>query len=396
MTSNMRVVIFNQFAIPRSEGGITRHVDIFGRLEGIDTTFVAGNRNYSNQQVIVTDDTRFLFVPVVSYSSGAVRRVVSWLQFLFGSMVFFRKIPQVDVSIGSSPQLLAGLAAYLFARRRRVPFVFEVRDIWPESFVALGRLTRRSPLYVALRMLEKFLVRKADHIVVVTDGWFPHFEKIGATSGKYSVVPNGADLSFDIPASERMRVRERLSLSRVTAVFTGSHGPKDGLHEVLDAAVQVPEIDFLLVGHGLQKEELIERARQEGISNVRFLPHVSKDELRDLLGACDVGIHCVAPLELFEKGMSPNKLYDYLAAGLPIVSNAGEGVQNIVQDGVAGAVGGAGSLASGLRRVLNADAEQLEAWRKGGRAIIASRYSIDDASSKYESVLARLVSDSSE
>lgn len=383
----MRAIVFNQFSLPRTQGGITRHVDILGAIEDWDFIFVAGDRNYSNQKRFSTDDPRFRLVRVPRYKDRAFARLLSWVAYCIGALKASLFVPRVDVVIGSSPQLFAALVALVYSRARRVPFIFEVRDLWPETFVSMGKIHRGSVLYKLLRAIEVTLVRRADQIVVVTTGWESHFGRIGADLNRYTVVPNVAVAPKPLSEQDRFAVRERYGLSGVTAVFSGSHGPKDGLHEVLDVAAEMPDISFLLLGDGIQKTELISRAKIEGLTNVRFLPHVSKDELNAVLGGCDIGIHCVAPLGIFRQGMSPNKLYDYVAAGLPVVSNAGDSVRRIIGNNPCGVVVESGGLASGLRLVLDAAESEKARWREAGSDLLNSRLSVEHSAKLYSKVL---------
>jgi glycosyltransferase involved in cell wall biosynthesis len=131
----------------------------------------------------------------------------------------------------------------------------------------------------------------------------------------------------------------------------------------------------LLLGAGAEKARLIERAAREAISNVEFREPVPKDELREVLAGCDVGIHVLAPWELLQTGLSPNKVFDYLAAGLPVVSNCETGLRDVMADGDCGRLGGPDALTDCLAGVYSTTAEQRDQWAAAGRKLVTDRYS---------------------
>ncbi|MBO1767486.1 glycosyltransferase family 4 protein [Allobranchiibius sp. GilTou38] len=383
-----QVLVLNQFALPRSQGGGTRHIDLFSRLKGWEPKIVAGDRNHYTQEQYATDDGRFQLVGVPTQSGGAKARLQTWLVYCGKAAVEGIKYRDLDVVFASSPHLLTPLTGWAVARLKGAAFVLEVRDLWPESFVAADLLERDSLLHKALQYLEAFLVSRADEVVVVTDGWEDHLTSIGADLDHYNVIRNGTEPSdFTIEGFDREAERAKLGLERTTAVFAGAHGPKDGIDLILDAAKEVPDIDFLLVGDGPIKVAAIERGRVEGITNVTFRDSVPKDQLARLLRACDIGIHAVTPLPVFELGMSPNKLFDYLAAGLPIVSNAGAPVRQLIGESEVGYVGPSDSLPKGLRTAIDADTATKTAWKERGTDILAAQFNRADAAAQLETVL---------
>lgn len=391
-----RIYVLNQFALPRTEGGGTRHVDLFGRLISWEPTFVAGDRNHYSQERFETNDRRFHLIRVPSNTGGAVGRIVGWIRFSGKAFFHLASRRQIDGVYGSSPHLFSPLAALLASRLRRVPFVLEVRDLWPESIVAAGLLREESAAHRLLVWLERLLYRSASRIVVVTKGWEDHFTDMGVDLNKVHVIPNGTELSdFQVKQSQHA-LRSRFGITRFTAVFAGAHGPKDGIDLILDAATEMPHVDFVLVGDGPSKGPAIDRARRQSLTNVRFLDSVPKLELPALLSACDVGIHAVSPLSVFDKGMSPNKLFDYLAAGLPVVSNAREALRDVIVDGECGPIGEAESLADGLQKALDADPSQRTRWSQTGREKVEKEFSRQAAALRLEALLNSIAQDNDE
>lgn len=390
MSSLRQVIVFNQFALPRSQPGGTRHVDLFAKLDRWDYRIFAGDRNYSNQAKFASDETKLDLVAVPASDGSPISRVWTWT--VYSAKVFWRatQIRQVDVVYGSSPHLFAAAAAWAVARVKRAGFVLEIRDLWPESFVSAGLLKRDSGAHRLLCALEKFVCRRADAIVAVTTGWERHFAELGVDISKVTVVPNGSEVfSSSLPEMDPGKLRSRgYSL---LGVFAGTHGPKDGIDLILDAARENPSVGFVLVGDGSVKSDAIRRSDKESLRNVCFLDPVGKDDLAALLRSCDFGIHAVSGLEIFRLGMSPNKVFDYMAAGLPVVSNAGDGLKRMFEGRDIGILVGSDELPAGVRALTNYGKNRLEKSGENAARLLDSEYSRSASARKLESVLNSVV-----
>lgn len=381
-----KVLVIQHYAMPRDQGGGTRHIDLFGRLQKWTPTIVASNFGHTSRSKVTTSDKRFKLVPVPAYGDNGLSRMAGWA--VFAAEAFAVGLwPKAHVVFGSSPHMLAPVAAMALAKVKGAPFVLEVRDLWPESIVAAGQLREGSKLHKVLVGLETVLYKQAARIVVVTGGWEDHIAALGADPSKVVVIPNGTEVSdFEVSESKE-ELRERYGISGYTAVFAGSHGPYVGLPLLLDAAEQLPHVNFLLVGAGADKQKAIEDAQRRGLTNVTFRDPVAKSELPSLLRACDVGIHSVTPQPVFDKGMSPNKLFDYLAAGLPVVTNAKVPLRTVVQDDLCGAVVEPDGIAEGVERVRQADEATLRRWRDSAMELMTTRFSRTSAAQTLERVL---------
>jgi glycosyltransferase involved in cell wall biosynthesis len=385
-----RVLVINQFALPRDQGGGTRHIDLFGRVPGWTARIIAADTNHYTQETFATSDRHFSLVRLPRWGRSSRARVANWILFTAGAFARSLRLRPYDVVVASTPHLLAPLAGLAAARLARVPFVLEVRDLWPESLVSAGTLRSGSAVHRLLMRLESALVTGASHLIVVTPGWEEHFVSLGADPGALSVIANGADLDAFNVTADRDRLRRKHGISGFTAIFAGAHGPKDGIELILDAALDCPDTNFLLIGDGPIKERAIQLAAERHLANVTFRPPVRKAALPELLAACDLGVHSVTPLPVFQRGMSPNKLLDYMAAGLPVVSNAGEAIRGIVRDGECGSVGDSTQLADCIREVRAASPEQRREWGRAARSIAETRYSRREAALALATVLNNL------
>lgn len=384
------VLILNHFAAPLTAPGGTRHAELAAHLQRWRATIVASDRN-----LLTRRRTEFgaAFRPVWStpYASNGLARVLNWLSYGATSLIAGLRAPHVDVVYASSPHLLAGLSGWLIASIRRIPFVLEIRDLWPDVLVDMGGLSQSSPIVRVLRVLERFLYRRAVRIVVLTEGVLPRLSELGVDTSKVVAIPNGADpADFEVSA-DRDELRRRYGFDGVTVVYAGAHGPANGLELVLDAAASLrskePRLRFALVGDGVQKRQLQERAEREGLHNIHFLDPVPKQEMPALLHAADAGLHVLADVPLFRFGVSPNKLYDYLAAGLPTITNTPGEVAGIVHAAEAGHAVPPDGIAEGALLVARADAAARKRWGDNGRAWMAANRSRRALAANLETVL---------
>ncbi len=385
-----RALAINQYAFPREYGGITRTFDMFDRLKGWDFRIISSKRHHTTGEVMSSVDRRFNLVPVPAYAGNGGKRILGWG--VFAAEAFATGLGKTcDLVFASSPQLLAPVAGLALAKVRRKPFVMEVRDLWPESLVSGGSLKEGSPLHKALVAVERTLYKNAEQIIVVTDGWEDHFAGLGIDVAKLNVVGNGADLAeFDIPQTKE-ELRQELGFTRFTAIFSGNHSSYVGLDLILEAAEKLPDIDFFLIGSGSNKQWAVDEVTHRKLTNVRFHDQVDKAGLVRLLKAGDVGLHTVSPQSVFNKGMSPNKLYDYMASGLAVVSNAKQPLRKVITDDEVGAVVEPLDLAEGIARVRDADPATMERWHARARQLMTDRFSLEASAAKLEAALDKAI-----
>lgn len=385
-----RVLVLNHFAAPRSAAGGTRHVELFGRLERWEARIIAADRNYLTGERITSDDM-LTTVKTFGFAGSGPMRVVNWLS--FSVQAFFRglRAPRPSVVYASSPHLLTGLIGLSLSRIRRSTFVLEIRDMWPQVLVDMGAVAEGSVLHRLLASLERFLYEKADAVVALADGLRDQVVERGASSERTFVIPNGPDPDDFIAPDEREAMRARYGLQGTVIAYTGAHGPANGLDAVLDAAdalrAEQADVLFLLVGDGADKARLVDRARREGITNVRFLDPVPKHEMPALLAAVDAGVVCFADRPIFRRHMSANKLYDYMAAGIPVVNAVpGEGARYVETSG-AGVNVEPNQLTQGVRTLMEMTHEERDRLGAAGRRYIAKNQSRTAMAARLEAVL---------
>ena len=280
---------------------------------------------------------------------------------------------------GSSPHLLAALAGWVLSRIKRVPFVLEVRDLWPKVLVDMQAMSETSLVYRTLEHLEAFLYHRADAIVVMARGVQDELQGRGIRESKLVFIPNGADPESMRTDVSRDELRRQLRFQGLIAVYAGAHGPANGLDLLLDAAKEVasdiPSLRVVLVGDGVDKKRLRRRVAAEHIANVELRDPVPKSDMPKVLAAADIGLHVLADVDLFKYGVSPNKLFDYMAAGLPSITNTAGEVAALVHAADAGVVAEPSGLAVALRTMAAASADQRAEWGRNGAAYIDANQS---------------------
>jgi glycosyltransferase involved in cell wall biosynthesis len=262
--------------------------------------------------------------------------VISFLSFMLSSFAAGLRVGPVDLVWGTSPPIFQGFSAWSLARLKRAAFLFEVRDLWPLFAVAVGVLKSRSLIRLA-EGVERWLYHRADVVVVNSPGFVDHVRSRGARS--VELVPNGVDVTMFDPAATGARFRSDHSLEgKYLVVYAGAHGISNDLGVVLDAARRLrdrEDILFVLIGDGKEKPSLQARARQEGLSQVRFLPPVPKREMAEVLAAADACIAILKPLDAY-KTTYPNKVFDYMAAARPVILAIDGAIRDVVETAGAG------------------------------------------------------------
>jgi len=324
---------------------------------------------------------------------GVGRRGLDHLSFMLTALLFgLPRLGPVDVVVVSSPTLFSALAAWLIARVRRVPFVMEVRDLWPAAIVSLG-LMRPGAAVQALEWLARFLYGQAARVVVVTEAFVERLAAEGVPRNKLVVIPNGADTRLFSPAIDGRACRARLQLDgRFVVAYIGSHGLSHGLSAVLDAAAAQPDVTYLLVGDGADRARLLAQREQRQLQNVIMWPSVGKADVPGLYAAADV---CLVPLRdvpLFE-AFVPSKLFEVLAAGRPIIGAVrGEARDILVRSGGALLVDPerGDQLAAAVEH-LRSDAGLRAELGRRGRAFAEKFYDRDTLAARYLDLLHEVV-----
>ena len=328
-------------------------------------------------------------------NEGTVKRTLNYLSYLCSSVLFARLVGNVDVVISTSPQFFCGMAGFWVSLLKGVPWILEIRDLWPESIVAVGALRQRS-IIRTLEALEAFLYYKADHIVSVTHSFKDHIAGRGVAPEDISVLTNGADLEHFVPAEKENGVRREFGLTgRFVASYIGTHGMAHGLETVLQAADRLRHeegIVFLLAGDGAERQRLLGMKAQMDLKNVLMLPQQPKAKVPELLAASDVCLVLLKNQALFET-VIPSKIFEAMAMARPLVLGVGGESRKIVEGGGCGVCiepENAQQLAEAVT-ILAADPTRTETLGRAGRKFVSERYNRDVLAAEYLAVIVSVV-----
>jgi glycosyltransferase involved in cell wall biosynthesis len=414
-----KVWIINQYALPKGEAGITRHGDFASVLakHGFEVTVFASGFDYLTRQKDRSGEGRaktesyegvkFVWLKTPAYSGNDSKRVKNMVSF-FGAMLreaSFAKYGKPDIILGSSPHLLSALAGHLLAVRYRVPFVFEVRDVWPEVLIDLHALKANSTTHRILSYIAKHLYKRAARVLTVPPKAHTYIASLGIDANKLVPLPNGVFLEHSTNAAQLPASLEHLftlEQDRFKVVYMGAHGVANDLSNVLTTATflrkyhpsDYDKLAFFFVGGGQQQAELIEQAKNLGLEHVHFHPPVPKATVPKVTEKADALLVHLSPAEFFSTyGLSPNKLYDYLAAAKPILFSTLD-TETVLQKHKAGltfAPGNPEAFAQTLLHLMAMAPEEREAMGKCGRKAVETEYDLERLGETLATVLNNVV-----
>ena len=275
----------------------------------------------------------------ITANEGFARRTLDYVSFMLSAIPASFHTPRPDVVIATSPQFFTACAGYVVGGLRRVPWVFELRDIWPESIRAVGAM-KESWVLDQLEKLELFLYRKAAAVITVTHAFKTNLEGRGIDPAKIHVITNGADLTRFQPMEKDAALVQAHNLrGKFVAGYIGTHGMAHGLETLLETARLLQDegrddIRILFLGGGAAKADLVAQAEAMGLTNVIFVDTVPKDEVARYWSLLDTSIIHLRGTDLF-KTVIPSKLFECMAMGIPVLHGVrGESAVIVEREGV--------------------------------------------------------------
>lgn len=276
----------------------------------------------------------------ITANAGFVRRTLDYLSFMVTGFLAGLVQRRPDVIVGTSPQFFTNCAAWMLSVLRWRPFVFELRDLWPESIKTVGAMEDSAALRLMER-LELFLYRRAAAVVAVTESFRRNLIARGIDGAKIHVITNGVDLTRFQPMARDAELAGRLGLTdRFVAGYIGTHGMAHALETVLEAAASMRQhplganVRFVLLGDGAQKQALKARAQRMGLDNVLFLDTVPKAEVPRYWSLLDASIIHLRKADNFTQ-VIPSKLFECMGMGIPVLHGvAGESAEIVEREGV--------------------------------------------------------------
>lgn len=343
----MKVLYFHQhFSSPRGSTGIRSYCMSQSLLErGHKVTMVCGSYLGSNTGLVGpfikgmrrgnVDGIDVIELELAYANTDSfIRRTITFVKYTMRSikLVFSEKY---DLVFATTTPLTAGIPGFFARYIKNKKFIFEVRDLWPELPKAMGVIT--NPFVLSLMsLLEWSSYHSAHHLIALSPGIAKGIEKRGVRQDKITLIPNGCDLDIFNTKNEAWRP-EKVKASDLLVLYAGTHGIANGLDSVLNAAIELnargrKDIKILFLGQGRLKQYLIDRSSKECLDNVIFHDPVDKRTLASLMNATDIGLQILANVPSFYYGTSPNKFFDYIAAGLPVLNNYPGWLSDLIND----------------------------------------------------------------
>ena len=400
----MRILMVNQYAVEPGYPGGTRHYSLCRELirRGHDVKLIATSFNHATRS-----DTRlrhdeiwreelcgevpFLWCRSPNYKGNTAGRLWNMLVFAFRVWrgIGWKKRWKPDIVIGSNPQLFAALASERIASRLGVPFVMEIRDLWPQTFIDMGAMSPRHPLSLCFAVIERHVYHRAQAIISLLPLAAEHVAKKGEDASKVVWIPNGIDIDM-LPAP-----RPPPDDNVFTVMYTGSHSKSDDLDTLLNTAEllsrdpRASTIRFVLIGDGPEKGNLQARVANANLNNVLFRGPVPKSELFNVMNEADAFIVMVKDMPIYRYGASFNKFFDYLAMARPTVMAANIPRNPFLESGSGICVGPSDSVALAEACLVLAKMPSIQRQSMGtaGRKFVEEHHSMTLLAARLEGVL---------
>jgi len=402
----MRIWIINHYALPPTSAGGTRHYNLAKQLiqRGHEVLIVAANYNHFSQTYIPTNaqvgevdaayDVPFMWIPTPPYRGNTISRF--WNMLVFSWRILQKKYLSMqsppDVIIGSSPHLFSAFSAERLAKRLKIPFILEIRDIWPDTLVDLGRISRRHPLILLMRYIERHVYKHANRIISLLPAADKYLIQCGVKPEHILWLPNSIDTDT-IPTT-----LSPVTNQKFTVMYAGAHGLANDLDTVLNAAKLLESqslanrIRICLVGDGPDKPRLKERVQNENIKMVEFFDSVPKNNIYTELNKADAYLMLLKNSPIFRWGISPNKLFDYLAMGKPVIFGV-ETPFNPIEKynaGISITPSDSTSLANAIEKLSVSSKDELQNMGARGKEFVFEKHNIAYLAASLEKLMVEI------
>ena len=355
-----------------------------------------GYRNKLYQREVIDGINVIRLWTYVTANEGFVKRTLNYISYLLSVILYIPFLPKHDVFVSTSPQFFCGLAGYFVKLFRRKPWIIEIRDLWPESIVAVGAINNKL-IIKALEYLEMLVYRKSDHIVPVTDAFKSYMLGKGVPDNKITVIKNGVDLSFYVPDSvEKTNEYGGELVNHFVASYVGTHGMAHHLETILEAAEILSyrdDIIFLMVGHGAEKDKLLKLKENNSLDNVMMLDQQNKSKMPLLWALSDVSLVLLKKSDLF-KTVIPSKIFESMAMKKPIILGVEGEVKGMIDEGKSGISiepENAEELAAAIVELAD-NKDKYNEYAKNGYQYVSKYYDRKVLAKYFEGIMLGLVS----
>jgi len=403
----MRILYIHQFFAMRDSSHPTRSYEFARRMvaQGHEVTMVTGGSRLPAEHreklfsrfEVDGIDVRSVRGDYSNYMSYP-RRIIAFALFIFGGTWLSVRAPRPDVVFATSTPLTVAIPGYVASRLRRRPYVFEVRDPWPDAAFQMGALSPTSVLGRLSKWLERFTYRKADAVIGLSPGMVDFILAEDTDPAKVFMVPNCSDLDLFHPGPKDDALVARLGLQDKFVVgYTGAVGPANAVHVIAEAAALLKaagreEIAIVVAGDGKRAPQIRDMKEDGGLDNLHLLGSVPKHDMPALLRSCDVLLAHLAKVPVLYTG-SPNKLFDALASGRPIIVNSPGWTKPLVVENDAGLFvepEDARALADAIVMLAD-DPVSVERMGRNARKVAEEQFSRDEQADRLIAVLEDVV-----
>ncbi|RKX51677.1 MAG: glycosyltransferase WbuB [Thermotoga sp.] len=395
----MKILYIHQyFKTPQQAGG-TRSYEFAKYLvdKGHDVIMIAGSKDIKKRvEYKVIDNIKVVYIKN-EYSNymSYKKRMLSFLSFAFWSSIEALKIKKLDLVFATSTPLTVAIPALIVYFFKGIPFAFEVRDLWPEGPIRVGAI--RNPLMIRLLLwFERFVYKRARKIVALSPGMVNGIIRAGIEPQKVVMIPNSSDthrFPMNVQYNGDLLSKYELDKNSFIITYMGAMGLANGLEVVVETCkllqyeLKDKNILVLLVGDGRERPRLEKLKNKYGLNNLLFIDPIPKARIPELLSLSDVGLLVLIPA--FDLN-SPNKFFDYLAAGKPIISGADGWTQDIIRRnniGIAVKAGDAKALALAMLEMSRMNKEKLKEMGYRSRKVAEEQYDRMKLAKKFEETL---------
>lgn len=403
----MRIWILNHYAVPFSGSSGTRHASLAKYLiqRGHNTTiFASPTSHIQNDRMVIFkngevyadqfhENIRFRYIKTVEYRNN-IQRMLNMISFRSNVLKSTKGLDKPDVIIGSCVHLHAADAGRKLAKKYDVPFIYEIRDIWPETLKDIGKMGNVHPVYLYLRSIELRLYRNADRIVTLLPGSISYLKNHGVSEDNIVYIPNG--ISVDLYPEPQPVARK----NEFIAMFFGAHGPANGLDTIIRAAgilqndKMLNHIKIHLIGDGTSKQDLIKLKENMGLKNIFFFDQMKKKQLFVNAQNADTFIFHLKDMPVLQRyGISANKLFDYLMCGRPVVFACNSYNDPVKEAGAGISIppNNPDALVNALVQLSEYDIEKRIEMGTNGRAWVMKHHNLSTLSHRMEDMLNSVV-----
>lgn len=411
----MKILLIHQYFLEKNDGGGSRFNEMTKAwaAQGHEVTVLSGMVHYATGKKMPRYKGKFTFkddqfyngVDVIrchvseSYNASFLGRLWAYFSFVFSSIYagLFKTKGTYDVILVTSPPLFVGITAYVLSKLKRTPFVFEIRDLWPESAIDTGVLQSKVIIKFAY-WFESFIYKRAGLINVLTPAFRTKIIVKGVPQEKIIFIPNAADFSLAATVQEdfnALAFKKELGLeNKFVITYVGAHGVANHLIQLLDAAalLQDTNVVFQLIGAGMRKEALLQEKEKRGLNNVVFRDPVSKAEVFKYILASDMGASVLKKVDTF-KTIYSNKTFDYMSCKKPTLLAIDGVSKELVEEAHCGIYvepENAQAIATGIRDVMNDEPLLIQMGINGYNHAIA-HFDRKVLATKYASAMEQII-----